>query len=56
MTGLPNPHLYHLTAREWEVLLHVAADVPNAGIAEQLCITCKSVQNYRNRIRVVTLL
>jgi DNA-binding NarL/FixJ family response regulator len=50
MHAIPYPQLYRLTHREWQVLLFVAADVPNNTIAGQLCVTIKSVQNYRNRI------
>ncbi|MBO0940079.1 response regulator transcription factor [Fibrella sp. HMF5335] len=42
--------LTQLTAREWAVLLEVANDSSNATIAERLCITTKSVENYRTRI------
>ncbi|MBO0934889.1 response regulator transcription factor [Fibrella aquatilis] len=42
--------LTQLTAREWAVLLEVANDLSNATIAERLCITTKSVENYRTRI------
>ena len=46
----PNHGLFDLTLREWAVLLYVADDLTNAEIAEKLCITEKSVVNYRNRI------
>ncbi|WP_425504292.1 response regulator transcription factor [Rhabdobacter roseus] len=47
---MPNEHLYLLTQREWIVLLYVAADFSNTAIADKLCITGRSVINYRNRI------
>ncbi|MFD2573221.1 response regulator transcription factor [Spirosoma soli] len=42
--------IFELTRREWDVLLQVANDLTNAEIAEQLCLTPKSVENYRARI------
>lgn len=46
----PANELLSLTTREWEVLLHIANDPTNAEIAERLCVTTKSVENYRTRI------
>ena len=42
--------LLELTSREWDVLIAIADDVPNAEIAEKLSLTEKSVGNYRTRI------
>ncbi len=39
-----------LTPREWEVLLLLAEGKTAVQIAEQLCITVKSVHNNKNRI------
>ncbi len=39
-----------LTPREWEVLLLLAEGNTATEIAEQLCITVKSVYNNKNRI------
>lgn len=39
-----------LTPREWEVLLLLAEGKTAAEIAEQLCITVKSVYNNKNRV------
>jgi DNA-binding NarL/FixJ family response regulator len=39
-----------LTDREWAVLLAVADDEPNAQIADRLCLSARSVQNYRYQI------
>lgn len=39
-----------LTPREWEVLLLLSEGKTSAEIAEQLCITVKSVYNNKNRI------
>lgn len=46
----PNCAIFELTPREWEVLLYVGDDLTNAEIADLLCLTAKSVVNYRNRI------
>ncbi|WP_020599376.1 response regulator transcription factor [Spirosoma panaciterrae] len=42
--------LIDLTPREWQVLLSIIDDLTNAEIAELLCLSPKSVVNYRNRI------
>ncbi len=39
-----------LTPREWEVLLLLAEGKTAEAVAEQLCITVKSVYNNKNRI------
>ncbi|MVM31014.1 hypothetical protein GO755_13320 [Spirosoma sp. HMF4905] len=45
-----NQGLSDLTRCEWKILLHVATDLTNLEIAEKLCLTPKSVENYRTRI------
>lgn len=50
---IPIPHhvnLSVLTRREWDVLFLLTNNLHNAAIAECLCITTRSVINYRNRI------
>lgn len=47
---LLNRAIVELTRREWDVLLQVANDLSNAEIAERLCLTPKSVENYRAKI------
>lgn len=42
--------LLKLTPREWDVLVLIAQSYPSKNIAESLCITPKSVCNYKNRI------
>jgi DNA-binding NarL/FixJ family response regulator len=42
--------LHDLTTAEWKVLLFLADDVTTAEIAAGLCLTSKSVENYRTRI------
>lgn len=49
-TGCSSRALVDLTNREWDVLLTLSDDLPNAEIGERLCLTAKSVENYRTRI------
>lgn len=46
----PDSLFNDLTPREWKVLLLLAEDIPNAEIAEKLCLTPESVKTYRSRI------
>lgn len=39
-----------LTARECRVLVLLASDYQNAEIAEELCVTTRTVETYVNRI------
>lgn len=48
--GLPAGLLASLTSREWDVLLEVSKDLTNPEIANRLCLSVKSVENYRTRI------
>jgi DNA-binding CsgD family transcriptional regulator len=48
---LPPTELITLTKREWEVLMRLANEPTNHELAEVLCITPKSAENYRNRIQ-----
>jgi len=43
--------LHDLTPREWDVLIRLAEEPTNAQLAELLCVTPKSVENYRYRIQ-----
>jgi len=44
------PSLRTLSAREWATLLLIADDFTHKQVADTLCITTKSAENYRNRI------
>lgn len=48
--ALPSRELLLLSLREWEALLYIADDLSNEEIAPNLCVTPKSIANYRNRI------
>ncbi len=48
--GLSKAKLAKLRQREWDVLLLVTEGIDTTGIADRLCMTSKSVHNYRNRI------
>jgi len=47
---LTTNELLTLTAREWEVVLLLSDDYSAKEIAEKLCLTPKSVDNYKNTI------
>lgn len=47
---ISNRDVIELTHREWDVLLCVSDDLSNAEIADNLCLSVKSVENYRTRI------
>jgi DNA-binding NarL/FixJ family response regulator len=47
---LPQDAFSDLTNREREILELIARGVPNTGIAEQLCITLKTVRNHVSNI------
>ncbi len=42
--------MYDLTEREWDVLIELTDDLPNAELAERLSLTVKSVENYKTVI------
>lgn len=43
---------HDVTLREWQLLLLLADDLDNHDIASRICISVKSVRNYRNRLGV----
>ena len=50
LIALPDQGLRLLRSREWDVLIFIADALSNEQIAERLCISPKSVENYRTRI------